>query len=105
LIHKPERPNNHLRGCSRHPQQRQRDTGQGSKNSPGEKTGLVDEAFAMKRKTNFDQSLEEQLKDVVPPFYGKSGVLAGSKGKRGAYPKFCRLAQRSLRNRKMVYPG
>jgi hypothetical protein len=28
-------------------------------------TGLVGEASAMKRKTNFDQYLEEQLKDVV----------------------------------------
>jgi len=63
LIHKTERPKNLLRGCSRHPQQRPRDTGQGPENSLGEETGLVGEASAMKRKTNFDRYLEEQLKD------------------------------------------
>jgi hypothetical protein len=36
-----------------------------SQNSPGEETGLVGEASAMKRKTNFDRYLEEQLKDAV----------------------------------------
>jgi hypothetical protein len=29
-----------------------------------DKAGLVGKAFSMKRKTNFDQYLEEQLKDV-----------------------------------------
>ena len=34
-------------------------------NNPGEETGLAGEASAIKRKTNFDRYLEEQLKDVV----------------------------------------
>jgi DNA-binding XRE family transcriptional regulator len=49
--------------CSRHPQQRKEDTGKGPENRLGKETGLVGEASAMKRKTNFDQYLEEQLKD------------------------------------------
>ena len=65
----------------------------------GEGTGLVGEAFAMKRKTNFDRYLEEQLRDAVfAERFKKAGEAWDIALELAALRKESGLSQKELAN-------